>query len=338
MLKIDLVYLWCNDQDPVWRAKRLASQAQQEPESSKNQDSTEVCRFIDNDELMYSLRSVEMYAPWINKIFIVTDNQKPEWLDGSNPKIRLVDHSELFKPEELPIFSSIAIEQRIAYIKDLSECFLYANDDMMFNRPTDPSFFFKSDGKAYARLDHLSPKRYIKMINKGQYGYTVNQVIQRIKADFGLDFTRYVPLHQIDAYNKSSMLECLEYYKEWSDATISHPFRQDDDMQRHIFALYGLANKHYSPKYTIPSIWKKMRRTLLKKLHLKPKPVARYFSLTRTTESILEDCKKLKPHLICFNDNERTTDEDRERASTYLPILYPTPSSFELKEKSDSPE
>ncbi len=31
-------------------------------------------RFMDNNELKYSLRSIEMFAPWINKIFIVTDS------------------------------------------------------------------------------------------------------------------------------------------------------------------------------------------------------------------------------------------------------------------------
>lgn len=34
-------------------------------------------RFRDSEELRYSLRSLVKYAPWVRKIFIVTDNQIP---------------------------------------------------------------------------------------------------------------------------------------------------------------------------------------------------------------------------------------------------------------------
>lgn len=83
MSKIDLVYLWCNDQDPVWRTKRMKAL---NPDKEYHIGATDACRVKDNHELMYSLRSVEMYAPWIRKVYIVTDNQTPEWLDTSNPQ------------------------------------------------------------------------------------------------------------------------------------------------------------------------------------------------------------------------------------------------------------
>ena len=36
--------------------------------------------------MLYSLRSIEMYAPWIRKIFIVTNGQKPFWLNLDNER------------------------------------------------------------------------------------------------------------------------------------------------------------------------------------------------------------------------------------------------------------
>ena len=90
----------------------------------------------------YSLRSVEMYAPWIRKIFIVTDNQVPKWLDTSNPKIRIVDHKEILPEVSLPCFNSRLIEHFLYKIPGLSEHFLYANDDMFINRPVTPATFF----------------------------------------------------------------------------------------------------------------------------------------------------------------------------------------------------
>ena len=83
-MDIDLVYLWVNGNDPKWIAKRNAC-------IGKPTDKQENCagRYADSGELKYSLRSVEKYAPWIRKIFIVTDDQVPEWLDTNNPKVRI---------------------------------------------------------------------------------------------------------------------------------------------------------------------------------------------------------------------------------------------------------
>ena len=83
-MDIDLVYLWVNGNDPQWQAKRNALIGKTEEKSSANCEG----RYANNDELKYSLRSIELYAPWIRKIFIVTDNQIPEWLDTSNPKVK----------------------------------------------------------------------------------------------------------------------------------------------------------------------------------------------------------------------------------------------------------
>lgn len=82
-----------------------------------------------------------MYAPWINKIFIVTDNQIPDWLDTNHPKIRIIDHKEIMPEECLPCFNSNAIETCIDNITELSEYFLYANDDMFFSSPVKPDDF-----------------------------------------------------------------------------------------------------------------------------------------------------------------------------------------------------
>ena len=49
------------------------------------EDGTAAWRFADNDELRYSLRSLEKHAPWVRNVHIVTNGQVPSWLDVSNP-------------------------------------------------------------------------------------------------------------------------------------------------------------------------------------------------------------------------------------------------------------
>lgn len=104
-MDIDLVYLWVNGNDPKWQAKRDACIGR--PSGSQAHCKG---RYADNGELKYSLRSAEKYAPWIRRIFIVTDNQIPEWLNTDNQKVQIVDHTEIMPAECLPCFNSAVIE------------------------------------------------------------------------------------------------------------------------------------------------------------------------------------------------------------------------------------
>ena len=49
-------------------------------------------RFEDNEELRYSLRSLERFAPWVRHIYIVTNGQLPYWLNLENPRVTIVTH------------------------------------------------------------------------------------------------------------------------------------------------------------------------------------------------------------------------------------------------------
>ena len=100
-------------------------------------------RFADNEELKYSLRSVEKFVPWVRKIFIVTNGQIPSWLDINHPRIKLVTHEEIFvNKSHLPTFSSPAIESHIHRIPGLSKKFIYMNDDVFFGAPVWPDDFY----------------------------------------------------------------------------------------------------------------------------------------------------------------------------------------------------
>ncbi len=119
-MKIDLVYLWCDGSDPKWLKKK---EYWQQKYGLVNAEAAYSCRFIQHDELKFSLRSVEMYMPWINHIFIVSDEQVPEWLDTDNPKISIVDHRDIIPEDALPTFNSNAIEACLCNIPGLSEHF-----------------------------------------------------------------------------------------------------------------------------------------------------------------------------------------------------------------------
>ncbi|XP_076862908.1 N-acetylglucosamine-1-phosphotransferase subunits alpha/beta isoform X2 [Brachyhypopomus gauderio] len=110
---------------------------------SKQDEDVSASRFEDNEELRYSLRSVERHAPWVRHIFIVTNGQIPSWLNLDNPRITVVTHEEIFQNvSHLPTFSSPAIETHIHRIPGLSQKFIYLNDDVMFGKDVWPDDFY----------------------------------------------------------------------------------------------------------------------------------------------------------------------------------------------------
>ncbi|KAL1775466.1 N-acetylglucosamine-1-phosphotransferase subunits alpha/beta [Sigmodon hispidus] len=110
---------------------------------SKQDEDVSASRFEDNEELRYSLRSIERHAPWVRNIFIVTNGQIPSWLNLDNPRVTIVTHQDIFRNlSHLPTFSSPAIESHIHRIAGLSQKFIYLNDDVMFGKDVWPDDFY----------------------------------------------------------------------------------------------------------------------------------------------------------------------------------------------------
>ena len=115
---VDIVYTWVNGSDKNWLQKKNDTLKKYSNFHKKDEVSGNA-RFYDRDELKYSLRSISKFAKWIRNIFIITDNQIPEWLNLNHSKIKVIDHKDIFKNEHLPSFNSNAIESNIHNIKEL---------------------------------------------------------------------------------------------------------------------------------------------------------------------------------------------------------------------------
>ena len=134
--KIDFVVTWLDSTDPEWQESYLKYR----PDSKGFKKDA---RFRNMDIFRYWFRAVEMYAPWVNKVYLVTNGKFPEWINKDNPKLVLVKHEDYMPKECLPTFNSCAIELHMHKIKGLSEHFVYFNDDMYLNAPITPEHYFK---------------------------------------------------------------------------------------------------------------------------------------------------------------------------------------------------
>ena len=138
---VDIVYTWVDAS--VADVPRVAVE--------ESRESRHESRWISRDELKYSLRSVENYAPWVRRVYIVTNGQElPAWLDTAHPQLTIITHANILDKEFLPTFNSHVIESALHHIDGLSEHFLYMNDDVMLLRPVSAGAFFTREGKIRA--------------------------------------------------------------------------------------------------------------------------------------------------------------------------------------------
>lgn len=131
MMKIDMVFTYCDGTDPVFIEEKNRFLKEKDKVNNKP------IRYINIGEITYSVRSVLKFMPWINMIYIITNKQIPPV--EIHPKIRVIDHTEIIPKKYLPTFNSDVIESFIHNIPELSEIFLYNNDDIMHTRNVDIS-------------------------------------------------------------------------------------------------------------------------------------------------------------------------------------------------------
>lgn len=307
-MDIDLVYLWCDGND--------ANFAQQKQERMRQCGScvtgNENCRYVQIDELKYSLRSVFKYMPWIHHIYLVTNNQVPKWLKH-HEKITIVDHTEILPDTALPCFNSQAIECCLHKIPNLAEHFIYANDDMFIGRELPPSFFFDRHQRPIVRLVKSGPWA-------GLYWDTIRAAQGRIAQHYGISYAGYEPHHNMDSYTKTLLEECEQEFSDLFQYTINQPFRNESCLQRILFHLYALA--------TNQAILKDVSRTFFQKV-MKKLRIAHVDSMYISNCQPIEKLMLYNPALFCINDTEISTDEDRARTLQFLERRFPQKSPFE---------
>lgn len=136
--KIDFVVTWLDSSDPIWQEQyRKYKKLNHEGDLSD-------ARYRNWDLFRYWFRALEEYAPWVNKVFLITNGKFPDWINKNHPKLVLVKHSDYIPKEFLPTFNSCAIELHMNKISGLSEHFVYFNDDFYINSYVYPEDYFKN--------------------------------------------------------------------------------------------------------------------------------------------------------------------------------------------------
>lgn len=368
--KIDFVITWVDGSDEGWLAKKRAFAEEQDfiekPSSTKKQtfaenqplfekqpfiekprfDSSDLRFRNDFDFLKYWFRGVEKFAPWVNRIFFITAGHLPDWLNLQHPKLKIIRHSDFIPQEFLPTFNSHTIENNLYRITELSENFVYFNDDFYLLRRTRPEDFFK-EGQ-YQGKTQLLPRAFFSeniLINnpcRDIFPYIQMNNMALVNQDY--DKRSFYKLHKTKAYNikygifnlrnfllqpwrefsliydphcaiayKKSTFQAVwqKHNKELTEASLRR-FRSDRDVSHLVFYYTQLLDGKFIPRSANFS-----HHTMLNKDE-------------KQNLQIIRMIESQKYHVLCINDGEVKNPVKTKAALTAaFDKILPEESTFE---------
>lgn len=310
---VDVVYTWVDGSDPAWQERR--DRALRELGGTPLHElAANDSRYTSHDELRFSLRSLEMYAPWVRQVFLVTDHQVPSWLATDHPRLTVVDHTDLFGTRgRLPTFNSHAIESQLHHLDGLAENYLYLNDDVFFGRPVDPALFVLGNG--LARIFFSSVKVGAGPVRPDDLPITSAAKNNR---DLLLEKFGRTTLHKFQhapySLRRSVMRELDDLFSDVIEATASAQFRSPSDVS--VSAALGLAYSVLVGK-AVPG----RLRYLYADIAAADTPDRLAVLLARHDHDV-----------FCLNDHDSsrlTTQRQLDVVAGFLESYFPLPSSFE---------
>lgn len=315
---IDIVYTWVNGSDLSWQNEFNKAASEFGIKISNNQAKL---RFVDVDELRHSIRSIEKNINWYNKIYIITANQRPNWIRVDHPRIVFVNHDEIFpKNFKTPSFSSGGIESNLHLIPGLSEHFVYFNDDVFIGQPLPYTYFFTPEGKPvlyYINWNWDNAERRFKQLESGslkndmggnQFECVTLFTTMLIKNHFGKNPFAYCP-HMPFPTCKSLIAEVEKTFQEDFNRTRFNRFRDYRNVFiQQLVLQYGI----FTHKVEIITVT--------------PEITVFYMVESDLTFARLPNNEASLPQTFCINTD---SNNFRGAVKNWLSKTFPSKSSFE---------
>ncbi len=287
-LIVDAVITWVDGNDPKHREKM--SQYIEDKNALSNKSVR--MRYDQIDEIEFSVKSILKYAKFVRNIFIVTDNQTPDFLKDIEkakkeyPTVFIIDHRTIFEGyhQYLPTFNSLSIESLLYKIPNLSEHFLYFCDDFfLVNKIKIEDFFIQEKPvirgrwtKFYEDIFHKKIKYlFQKLLKNKKVEYSHNKGLQTVAKKLG--FTKYVHIdHTPAALRKFTYVKYFEQNPEMLENNIKHRFRHQEqysiqslanhlEIKNNTFTLQKDYKLVYFQNYKKPFLWIKFKLARIEK-------------------------------------------------------------------------
>lgn len=315
---IDVVFTWVDDSFPGYSEQR-DQRAGTGHDSNPN-------RTRDNlDMLKYALRSVDQNLPEIRRVYILCCRpQVPAWLDPDHPDIRIVHHDEIMDASILPTFNSFSIVSHLHLLPDLSEEFLYVEDDMLFLRPGAVNALRRDDRtvSAFRRVKVITSEQ-LDATREGPWNLAMANASSALTAR-AMPPARYHIIHGPQLIQKRLWVEMIDAFSEEISRTRATWFRGGDNIPpEFLYPHYALAKGAAVPATRYEA------RALEGYLSLE--------NLAPWTWLQLAYVNWRNPITATLNDSFGDTPNPRVEKMTkrWLNTRFPTPSRFERQSSAD---
>lgn len=332
---IDFVVTWLDSSDPEWQKEYNKYR-----EGVHREDNA---RFRNWDLFRYWFRSVETYAPWVNKVFLVTNGTFPKWINKNNPKLVLVKHADYIPSEYLPTFNSHTIELNLHRIKELSEHFVYHNDDTFLNAPIKPEYYFQDglpcdcnkeeifnfatynpQNRFHSKIIqycniavlnyHFNRKKVIKQSPKRWFGphLGLKGIIESLILSKNPYFIGFPWRHNEQPFLKSTFVEAWEEEELMLNSSCTR-FRQDTNLSPYFLRFWQFATNRFHPTKFDGKF---------------------YTAIPENLNSIIMSMNDKSIRSLCINDSPLCPEESFpmmiERITKEFEKKLPMKSSFEI--------
>ena len=330
---IDFVVTWVDESDKSWIKQR------KEYECYNSGDNREE-RYRDLGLFKYWFRSIESFAPWINKIHFVTWGHVPSWLNTEHPKIHVVNHNDYIPSEYLPTFNSNVLDLNLHRIDGLAECFVFFNDDTFLLNDAQPKDFFigglprasavLSPMRVVKGTDFYTPFANISILNNH---FSLRDCVRKnpfswINPKYGIDNVRTLLMlpypyfygfkenHLPNAFLRSTFEQVWELEHDTLDVTCKNKFRGATDVSQWLMRQWQIASGCFVPQESA---------------------IGRNFELARNfDETLTEACVAIKNKaylMMCVSDGGLAKEDflvAKDVLNNFFDELLPQKSEYEL--------
>ena len=311
MEKIDIVVTYLNERDEKWQ-QDYNYWKDKEVKEHKNQLSNRQAfgeeRIREWDTFKYWFRGVEENCSWVNKVFLIVQNERhiPEWLDRNNSKLRIVYHDEFIPKDILPTFNPMIMLMYVANIEDLADNYIICDDDFYFLNKIEEDRFFKDNKPVH--IDNKIPYRLYETNGTDGIFYEALNNSLKFEARFNPKRIKYGFYHLPSSRKKSFEKEILtKYGKEIKYHCSFSKFRHKTNL--------------------CPTMYDDLLKLCNKVIYGEPYKNSCYCDLNSKVN--FDDY--LDKDMVCFNDTERLDDYEKtkEKWIEFLEKKLPNKCSFE---------
>lgn len=329
---VDFVLPWVDGNDPDWLSQfhHFTSGIKGDKRAS---------RYRDWNNLRFLFRGFEEFTPWVRKIHFVTWGHVPSWLNLKHEKLNVVRHEDFIEKKFLPVFNINPIEINLHKMPNLSECFVYFNDDIFITRPLKSDRFFKNglprdcfcfNAVSCSQIAHIIIND-LQIIQKhyDKRKVTIKNISKIINWHYGLieltksillapwkHFTGFYDHHQPQPFLKSIFYEVWENESDILTQTSCSKVRNNNDVNQYLFRYWQLCKGKFKP---------------VNYKHCYSNIISDY----SVAQVLSKKISSGKYEMVCVNDNISSEDEELFAKSKFvvnnaLNSILSNKSSFEL--------